>query len=107
MSTGPTLQNVEQAVRSQVCIRCPLRTPGTEHYGCEQSRPCESGCELFQLLPKLHQTAGHLEPMIGHRPRLLRDMLNEAAANERLQGEIIRSLVPTVVETINNLYLPD
>jgi len=71
MRREPTLSHVQRLVRARVCPRCPYRTPGTDLQGTDTPRVCESHCELFVHLPVLREAARQLDPMVGHRPRVL------------------------------------
>jgi len=69
----PTLEQLEQALRSNVCARCPLRTECIEGEGLR--RGCEAHCPLFVHLPVLAERAGRLDPMVGRHEDVLRDAM--------------------------------
>lgn len=71
MRTQPSLTDVQRLLRARVCATCPLRTPGTDGRQSDVVRPCEATCPLFVHLPVLREAAVQLDPMVGHRERVL------------------------------------
>jgi hypothetical protein len=89
MATQPTLRQLEQALRSNVCTSCPFRTECIEGEGL--ARKCEADCPLFVNLPGLAKRAGLLDPMLARHENVLRDAMrkiiadSEEEAGKRLQ----------------------
>ena len=105
--TRPTsLDQVERSFRRQLCATCPYRTPGQDHRGCEQVRPCEETCELFHLLPALYETGRHLEPMVGRRHQVLTEMLEKARKASRGGPLNVRDHSAQTVRIIEQTFYP-
>ena len=63
------IAGIEYAFRSEVCGRCPHRTPVTGAHG---ERACQDTCGQYHALPGLVQMASRLDPMIASVPAALR-----------------------------------
>ena len=60
----PLSEVTHRLVREVACVRCYQRPPGSEMFGPEVSRACESDCPLFAHLPRLIALSGR----VGDRP---------------------------------------
>jgi hypothetical protein len=78
-----------------------------DHRGCEQARPCEESCELFQLLPDLYHTGRHLEPMVGRRRQVLTQMLQDASKAACGGPLHVRDHVAKTIRMVNECFYPD
>ncbi|HTL31025.1 MAG TPA: hypothetical protein VL282_17475 [Tepidisphaeraceae bacterium] len=107
MRRQPSLEHVEEAFRIHVCGNCPCRTPGTDRLQCNRGRPCEEGCELFELLPNLYETARHLDPMIGRRHHALNEMLVSATSAAKHGALKVRDQAAKTLHTVEHLFYPD
>lgn len=48
---------------------------------CDRARPCEARCDLFSHLPILYETAARLDPMVGHRPQVMRRLVRRVTSH--------------------------
>ena len=107
MKRVPTLSDVQRLTRARVCDKCPSRTPGTETQGCDFVRPCEARCELFHHLPVLYQDAHQLDPMVGHRPHVIRRLIRRVTNDRRSSGNprvAARGYVNRMVNLFEELF---
>lgn len=100
----PTLSHVQRLVRARVCARCPYRTPGTDFHGIDTPRPCESSCGLFVQLPVLREAARQLDPMVGHRSRVLARLVRGMRRDPSKRAELLRSHGKSVVDLLEELF---
>ena len=104
MRREPTLSQLRGLVRARVCARCPYRTRGTDGHGSDFVRPCESSCVLFNHLPVLREAARQLDPMVGHRPRVLRRLVRRIGRQSGRTVETVRRHGKRVVELLEDLF---
>jgi hypothetical protein len=106
MENSPSLEDVQRHVRAQVCAGCSRRTPGTDAYRPDQSRPCENDCPLFIQLPVLAEAARQVDPLVGHPRRILVRLMVEighrgkrGAATVARHGRKVINLLERLFET--------
>ena len=104
MRRTPSSQHVQRLARVRVCARCPYRTPGTDSRDSDVSRPCESACPLFIRLPVLREAARQLDPMVGHRKRVLGRLVGRIAAGQGDRAGTLRRNGHRVVELLEKLF---
>lgn len=104
MRRTPTLQDVQRLTRARVCARCPYRTPGTASHDSDSARPCESNCALFVHLPVLREAARQLDPMVGHRPRVIGRLIRRISRLDGGRSETTRRNGKRVAELLEELY---
>ena len=75
VSHQPNLEQLQQALRIEICSTCPFRTKCIEGAGIR--RTCEKKCPLFVHLPVLKDRAERLDPMIGRHEQALLAWMNE------------------------------
>jgi hypothetical protein len=67
----PTLDQVKQAIRTELCAHCPYRAERPNSSGAGMPRRCEAKCPVFVHLPVLQSIAERLDPMIGSKERVV------------------------------------
>jgi len=105
MLCSPTLKDVEERVRVQVCANCPNRTPGTDQNRADQQRSCERDCPLFVQLSVLTEAARQVDPMMGNPIRRLRRMIVEISRNGKHRAAVIARNGRKVIRILENLFL--
>lgn len=80
------LVETRRALRSQVCMECHRRPPGSDMLGPKAARSCEGACEVFNCLPRLvamvHRFGG--EPPCGYRAAIQSLICTDCSGNSRL-----------------------
>ena len=104
MRCDPTLSHLQRATRARVCARCPYRTPGTDHLGTDNVRPCEATCTLFTHLSVLREAARSLDPMVAHRSRLLTRLVDRFGHRRGQRSEIVNRNGRRVVDLFEEFY---
>ena len=104
MKPTPTLDHIQRLTRARVCAKCPYRTPGTDSQGSDFARACESSCALFMRLPVLREAARQLDPMVGHRPRVLRRLVARIGRQVGWRRGISRRSGKRVIDLLEDLY---
>ena len=94
------LRQLQQSIRARICATCPHRTHDTDGQDIRIPRPCEASCPVVHLLPVLETAAEHLDPMVGHRSRIVNDLLDRASAGKGEQAEIVRRHRRVLAETV-------
>jgi hypothetical protein len=97
------VNDVERMVRARICARCPYRTAGTDQCGTDSARPCEAGRELFSHLHVLTTAARQLDPMVGHRPKVLRRLVRRIGARPGAT-DTVRRFGGRVVALLEELF---
>ena len=104
MRRTTTLQDVQRLTRARVCAQCPYRTPGTDSKGNDFARPCESSCALFVQLPLLREAARQLDPMVGHRPRVLGQLIRRISRRDGMRSGTTRRNGKRVADLLEELF---
>ena len=100
----PPLEQLRRLLRVRVCGDCPYRTPGTDGQAPEVTRPCEEGCPLFVHLPLLREAARQVDPMVGNRPRMVRQVLSRIAGASQHGAKTVRRHGRRVAVAIDELF---
>jgi len=85
----PTLDQLKQGLRIEICSTCPYRTERIEGDGIR--RACESNCPLFIHLPVLQARAEQLDPLLNRHERALLLWMREMIEADEVQHDGIHA----------------
>jgi hypothetical protein len=68
------------------------------------ARPCEASCSLFLHLPVLKEAARRLDPMVGHRTRVLSRIIRRIGRAHHGGSGAARRNGKRLVELLEDLF---
>lgn len=69
------IENLERALRHQVCPHCTLRAIDSDLLPADEPRSCEAQCAVFRNLPQLEAIVERLDPLAGSFEHAIQSLL--------------------------------
>jgi hypothetical protein len=72
----PTLSQLKQSVRAELCGSCPFRDPKRTGPALGAPLRCEATCPVFVHLPTFKAVGERLDPMVGSHERAVHNTIH-------------------------------